>query len=28
VIHLTNGKWRYLVDHTSVGLASTPAGGQ
>ncbi len=28
VIHRVGGKWRYLVDHTSVGLASTPAGGQ
>jgi ketosteroid isomerase-like protein len=28
VIHQADGKWRYLVDHTSVGLASTPAGGQ
>jgi len=27
VIHQVGGKWRYLVDHTSVGLASTPAGG-
>lgn len=27
VIHQVGGKWRYLVDHTSVGLAATPAGG-
>ena len=27
VIHRANGTWRYLVDHTSVGLASTPAAG-
>ena len=27
VIHRTGGKWRYLVDHTSVGLAPAPAGG-
>jgi len=28
VIHRVGGTWRYLVDHTSVGLASTPTGGQ
>lgn len=27
VIHQVGGKWRYLVDHTSVGLASAPPGG-
>lgn len=27
VIHHIGGQWRYLVDHTSVGLASVPAGG-
>lgn len=27
VIHQVGGKWRYLADHTSVGLASGPAGG-
>jgi ketosteroid isomerase-like protein len=26
VIHQVGGKWRYLVDHTSVGLSSGPAG--
>ena len=26
VIHLVNGKWRYTVDHASVGLPPMPAG--
>jgi ketosteroid isomerase-like protein len=28
VLHRLNGQWRYLVDHTSVGLAASPGGGQ
>ncbi len=28
VIHHIGGQWRYLIDHTSVGLAATSAGGQ
>ena len=28
VIHRVHGQWLYLIDHTSVGLASGPAAGK